>query len=61
MDPARLGRRLSRRVWEELPFEPNPSRGRSERRRVREALLESIELIVSEEKRRLGRPFLAKR
>lgn len=61
MDVYRLGRRLSRVIWDELPLEPEPRRGRQERQRIREALLESVELILEEEERRYGPPLDARR
>lgn len=56
MDAERIGRRLSRAIWDELPLERTASKGRNARRRIREALLESVEVVLSEEARRYGRP-----
>ena len=61
MDVNRLGRRLSRVIWEELPIERMPARGRTERQRIRDALLESVEVILSEEERRYGRALRSRR
>jgi hypothetical protein len=61
MDVHRLGRRLSRVIWDELPLERLPARGRTERQRIRESLLESIEVVLGEEARRYGRALGARR
>lgn len=61
MDVHQLGRRLSAAIWAELPLERMPARGRTERQRIREALLESVEVIVQEEARRYGRALRARR
>jgi hypothetical protein len=61
MDVQRLGRRLSRVIWDELPLERIPARGRTERQRIREALLESVEVVLGEEARRYGRALQSRR
>ena len=61
MDVHRLGRRLSRVIWDELPLEPIPTRGRAERQRIRESLLECVEVVLGEEARRYGRALQARR